>query len=90
MGFSVDVVKATECTDLISGNDLIVSDATECTVSADFYVSTITVRGIMLVTSAGPITIKAEAIDIQAGARVSADAVIDAGPGQGTALGSGG
>lgn len=90
LGFSVDAVNATECADLVSGSDLTVSDAMECTVSADFYVATITVQGTMIVTSAGPVTIKAQTIDIQAGARVSADAVVHAGPGQGTTLGSGG
>lgn len=90
LGFSVDVVRATECTTLLSGSDLTVPDNTECTVSADFGVTTLTLQGTMKVISPVPVTISAQTMDIQAGAKLSADAIIDDGPGNGNSLGSGG
>lgn len=69
---------------------MLVPSNVECTLSSDLTADTVTVQGTVKINVAKVVKIQAQAIDIQAGGKISADEVTTGGPGLGTTLGSGG
>lgn len=67
-----------------------IPDNTECTLSSDLSVVDLIVHGTIKITSANPVNIYSQNIDIKAGAKIIADAVAENGPGVGNSYGSGG
>ena len=87
----VQTTLGTDCDTLISGSALDVQAGTTCTVSAALPAQgvTVTVYGTISITTPNAV-LEVDELEIKAGGVITADAVSDAGPGEGNSLGSGG
>ncbi|XP_045165772.2 keratin, type I cytoskeletal 9-like [Mercenaria mercenaria] len=80
--------QAIDCLAYKSGNAVTIPQNIECTLSSDLDADTIVVSGTITITMSAEII--ATTIDIQAGGKIAADAVVSGGTGKGNAHGSGG